>query len=68
MSIPTVFLNYNYIKGYPSAHTGCHFSSTNTNITITPKVIDRISIGLKRFEEEGHCYKMVKLNQEFVKN
>ena len=47
---------------------GVFFSSTNTNITITRKVMDRISIGLKRFEEEGHCYKMVKLDQKFVKN
>ena len=41
-------------------YTGCFFSSTNTNITTTRKVINTILIGLNHFEEETHCYKMVK--------
>ena len=49
-------------------YTGYFFSSTNTNISITQKVIDRIKIRLKRFEEESHRYKMVKSDQKFVKN
>ena len=36
------------------------FSSTNTNITISQKVINPIFIGLKHFKEETHRYKMVK--------
>ena len=39
---------------------GVFFSSTNTNITITLKVIKRILTGLKHFKEETHRYKMVK--------
>ena len=39
---------------------GVFFSSTNTNITITLKVIRIVFIGLKHFKEETHCYEMVK--------
>ena len=35
-------------------------NSTNTNITITRKVINRFLIGLKHFEDKIECYKMVK--------
>ena len=47
---------------------GVFFSSANTNITVTRKVINRILIGLKRFEAEIWRYRFVKLDQNLVKN
>ena len=53
---------------YKAKIQGVFFSSTNTNTTTTPKVIDRISIGLKRFKEEDHRYKMVRSRRKLVNN
>ena len=68
ISKPQVTMIFIFLFLIKLNYTGCFFSWTNTNITITQKVMDRISIGLKRFEEEGHCYKMVKLDQKFFNN
>ena len=46
----------------------CFFSSTNTNITITRKDINRILIGLKHFKKEVCRYMMMKSDQKFGKN
>ena len=47
---------------------GRFFNSTNTHITITQKVIDRILIGLKHFKDEVVRYRMVKSDQIFIKD
>ena len=41
------------------------FSSTNTDITITRKVIYTILIGLKHFEDKDCRYEMVKSDLQF---